>query len=249
MRVILLYLFTVSVLFSVTPGKWSYMDQFVLPGTAGAGPNSETVKDSSGKVIYRAAYTYGKNGKLVNEKYYDGSSPDGRTEFSYKGSIIVKEVLYDKTNKVMEYKKYIYAGSELKSIELYDDKDDKLLTCRVGDIKKGFIYTAETVWVGKEDKETFRVTKEVNSNNLLQSIYDGSDKMVGTLKFILDKNGRIIKRENKQQGQERINTLEYDSAGRLIRSEFHVKQGKEVKLVKTHFFDYDSKTKGTELIN
>ena len=248
MKVILLFLCTVSVLFSVTPGKWSYMDQFVLPGKTGEGPSAEIVKDNDGKVIYKAVYTYGKNGKLANEQYLDGGSADGKTEFSYKGGNIVKEVLFSKSNKVMEYKKYIYSGSTLKSIDLYDENDDKLLTCRVGDIRNGLIYNAETVWVNKEDKETFRVTRDVNSVNLVQSIYDGSDKLVGTLKYIVDKNGRIIKRENKQQGQERINTLEYDSTGRLVKSAFHVKQGKETKLVKTHFFQYESQ-KGMQLIN
>ena len=249
MKQILLLLISFPLL-AYTPGKWSHLDEYVLKGKKG-GPSKEVVKNESGEVIYTAKYTYDASGRLLREEYFGKNGrPDGKSVFRYKDNQVQSEVLYDWNDNVKEKKVFHYNAGKLEKIVLYNDSQNIELVCNVSSIKNGVVNGAETIWKITEDTEKFVIyPDEKNKQIWKQAIFNNQNQKVGEVVYFFNAQGLLKKRTNIQQGNERTNDMEYNRDGKLVQYSFHVKQGEEWKLIKTHYLFYETEGRNIELAN
>ncbi|EPG73685.1 hypothetical protein LEP1GSC058_3410 [Leptospira fainei serovar Hurstbridge str. BUT 6] len=236
-----LIVFFASSLYSFTPGKWSHTDRYVI-GSEKGGPSQEVVKNSNGKVIYTAKYSYDESGKLVREDYIsqDGKS-DGYTKFSYKDKKVQKEELFDKDGKNLETKTFMYdKNGILSSLDLFDQSGKLVLKCTILSWgENGLIKDAQTDWSDSKEIERFSIVKDSNKPGLYQqNIYNEDKQQVASTVLTFDKDGKLISRMNVQGNLERLNRMIWDNNNRLQQFTFLIKQGDKWALEKTHELVY-----------
>ncbi|AOP35800.1 hypothetical protein A0128_19320 [Leptospira tipperaryensis] len=239
-RVIFVFLIFPSLLFAVTPGKWSHIDKYVF-GNNQNGPVKEIVKNASGKVIYTANYEYDSNGKLIKESYLNEEGKnDGSTQFQYKEGKVVREELFNKDNLLVETKTFRYnPKGQIDLIEVFDRENKLLLKSNIAAWEKEFAKTGHTNWSDSKEVETFALIQdEKNPKILIQNIYNEEKKQIASTKFEYDEKGNLLSRINIQGEQERKNQLSYGLNNRLTSFTFHVKQNNKWELLKTHELIY-----------
>lgn len=235
----LLLLCFASSLFAINPGKWSYLDKFVI-GDEKFGPSGETVANAEGKVVYSAKYEYNTEGKLVKETYTNEAGEfDGELNYIYENGRVISEELLDKEKELKEKKTYSYLlNSILKEINISRGEGKDYIKCKVLAMDKDLITNAETTRLEEKITEHFIIKKDSKDpNNFSQEVYEEKKKLISSIKFFFSE-GKLMKRESVQGNLKRMQTFEYDEKGRLIRFTFHVKQNEDWIPVKTHTYTY-----------
>ncbi|HMV44341.1 MAG TPA: hypothetical protein PK079_09665 [Leptospiraceae bacterium] len=239
---LLFYFLVLSILYAYTPGKWSYLDRFVV-GNEKFGPVSEIVKNRTGQTIYSAMYEYNVEGKLIKEKFLNAKGEnDGEIVYTYDSGKVKTEEVFSPDKQSQEKKTFSYASSgNLKEIIITSASGKGVLRHKINSIQDGFVLDCETKWEEEGAQESFSSKKDVLDETILnQEIFDDKKKSIGFIKYYYDKKGRIEKRENMQGNSKRMQLLTYDESGKLISFSFHVKQDENWVLVKTHYLTYNS---------
>ncbi|RHX82376.1 RHS repeat protein [Leptospira yasudae] len=239
-RVLFSLLLFPGMIFAVTPGKWSHIDQYVFGNNAN-GPVKEIVKNASGKVVYTATYEYDASGKLIKETYLNAEGKaDGSTVFQYKDGKVVREELFDKENLLLETKTFRYnPKGQIDLVEVFDKENKLLLKSNIISWDKNFAKSGQTNWPDSKEIETFTLIQDAkNPKALIQNIYNEEKKQIASTKFEYDEKGKLLTRTNVQGEQERKNQMNYDSNSQLQSFTFHVKQNNKWELQKTHELIY-----------
>jgi antitoxin component YwqK of YwqJK toxin-antitoxin module len=233
---LLIILFSNSV-FAYNPGKWSHLDKYVM-GLEKNGPKQETVKNAEGKIIYKASYEYDEEGRLIKEVYTDGSgAPDGETVYQYDKNRVISEQLFSKQG-LQEKKIFKYnSKGDLKEIIIYNAEGKEILRCIVTYMWNEQVGEGEIKWIKDKESEYFS-TKRESATVYNQEIFDTKKKSVANVKYILDSNGKIIKRENVQSNTKRMSEIQYSPDGKISSFNFSVYQENEWKAIKTHELQY-----------
>lgn len=229
-------------LMGFTPGKWSHKDKILFqPGNFG--PSKEIVRNAEGQVIYVATYEYDDNGRLLSETYQDKEGhADGRTVFRYTEGLLSLEEVYDQTAILTERKEFHYRGKFLKKIITKDATGRVLISYNIETDPFGYVIAGEGKTNDTKDVENFRFHLDPNRSNVqIQKVTDGKQKNLGEIYFTFDSKGNLIEREFRQGNQLKIHKLRYRTDGRLDSFSFHVKQGDNWILEKTHILVYDEK--------
>lgn len=242
MKYFIIFILIATNLNAYTPGKWSYLDRYVL-GNEKFGPASETVKNRTGQTIYSATYEYNAEGKLVKEIFQNAKGEsDGEIIYTYESGKIKSEELFAPDKSAQEKKSFIYSQSgNLKEIVVTLGNGKPLLRHKILSIQDGFVMECETKWEEESmQQESFSTKKDPLEETILnQEIFDDKKKSIGFIKYYFDKKGRIEKRENLQGSSKRMQILTYDESGKLISFSFHVKQDENWVLIKTHYLNYN----------
>ncbi len=243
MRFLILFLIGFFSNFAYTPGKWSVFDKYSL-GSEKNGPTAETVKNKSDQVLYSATYEYDSNGKLSSEKYTNSKGePDGNTKYTYENNKLIKEELFSAAGDLVESKNFYYNLKDtLKEVKINLVSSGKTIRYRIFSMNKDFTNECETRWEDENTVESFSTKKDILEENVwIQEVFDERKKQIGEIKFFYDKDKRLLKRENSQASQKRLQTFAYGENGKLISFAFHVKQDENWLLIKTHYLSYNAK--------
>ncbi|MCB1141285.1 MAG: hypothetical protein H7A24_01150 [Leptospiraceae bacterium] len=236
-KIFLLLCLNVSV-FSYTPGKWSPMDKNLM-GYERFGPKEEVVKNSEGKIVYTARYEYNEEGKLIKETYTNSEGKeDGRTLYDYVNGKLNSEEIHDQ-NGLQERRVFKYSfNGELKEIILYGTGGEEKQRCKVVHMKEELITEAVIRWKEHKETEYFNMKKDPNENVWVQDIMDEKKKNMGTVRYIFDDSGKLIRRENVQNSYRRASEIKYDSSGKIIEFSYSVLDAGNWKVLKTHHLVY-----------
>ncbi|BDA80675.1 hypothetical protein LPTSP3_g36050 [Leptospira kobayashii] len=230
--------------FAFTPGKWSHKDQFVF-FKGKKGPSKEIVRNSEGQVIYVAEYVYDEDGHLVQETYSDkeGKS-DGKTIFRYTEGLVTSEEVYGQNNTLVERKDFVYKGKILKRLVVKNFEGKNLISYTLETDKDGMLVSGEGKNSESKDVESFRIIPDPKKLNVqIQFLLDDKKIKLGEIHFKYDAKGNLVEREFFQAEVHRVNKLKYKTDGSLESFSFHVKQGDNWVLEKTHFLLYDENSK------
>ncbi|WP_411824243.1 hypothetical protein [Leptospira sp. 'Mane'] len=230
--------------FAFTPGKWSHKDQFIF-FKGKKGPSKEIVRNAEGQVIYVADYIYDEDGHLIQETYSDkeGKS-DGKTIFRYVDGAVTSEEIYGPNNSLVEKKEFVYRGKILKKLIVKNLEGKNLISYSLETDKDGMLVSGEGKSSESKDMESFRIVTDPKRPNVqIQYLLDDKKIKHGEIHFKYDGKGNLAEREFFQSEFHRVNKLKYKADGSLESFSFHVKQGDNWVLEKTHFLVYDENAK------
>lgn len=226
--------------YSISPGKWSVLDRYVL-GLEKNGPKEEKVKDVKGNLIYSAKYEYDENGRLIKETYFKANGEqDGETIYTYELNRVVSEELFSKLG-AHEKKVFKYSpNGDLKEILAYDAQGKEIMRCKVTGLWKELISDGEIKWLSLKESETFSLKKSSENPKLyIQEVYNEKRELVTTVRFFLNEKNEIIKRENIQANSKRMSEIQYNETGKIIGFSFYIFKDGDWKLQKTHELIYE----------
>ncbi len=230
-----------------TPGKWSFIDHYIFHSERER-PTKEEVKDNSGAVTFTAEYQYTPDGFLEKETYKNASGvASGSTVYKYNKKRVVSETLIDTNDIVKETKNFFYDKSgNLTRVTILDNAKKEILSYKIHNSINFHLKNAEVQWAASKDTEYHNVKKDFESDLIftLEIINEARD-VVSSTKYMYDTSGKLISRVNNQGKLSRQNNIKYDDKKRISSYTFHVKQGTEWTLLKTHLVYYgDTATDG-----
>lgn len=238
-----------SILFSIpllgyTPGKWSHKDAYIFQKNPN-GPIKEIVRNSEGQVIYVAEYKYTEDGKLELETYVDKEGKaDGKTIFRYTDGKISSEEVYNERGDLIEKKSFLYKGPHVKKVTIKTEDDRSVTTFNLETDTEGNIIAGESKNPATKDTDSFRFYLDPKKPNVqIQKMTDDKKKTLGEIAFKYNAKGQLVEREFLQGEFKRIHKLKYRTDGQLESHSFHVKQGDNWILEKTHVLVYEETNK------
>jgi YD repeat-containing protein len=239
-KIFIFFLFCqVISLYSISPGKWSPMDKYVL-GLEKNGPKQEVVKDKDGNVVYTAKYEYDEEGRLIRETYTkENGVLDGETVYTYERNKIATEELISSSG-IQERKVYKYTtNGNLKEISIYSADGKETVRFKILAMSGDLVLEGEIRWLKLKETEYFSVKRDPeNSKILIQEIFDEKKKQVAVVKYFLNEKNNIIKRENIQNQSKKMSEVSYDTEGKVTKFNFSVFKDNNWVLVKTHELIY-----------
>lgn len=238
-KIIFFFFFYLPSLYSISPGKWSPIDKYVL-GLEKNGPKEEQVKDANGNLIYSAKYEYNQEGQLVKESYMKGNGEvDGETLYTYDMNRVVSEELFSKTG-LQEKKVFKYSPKgDMKEIIVYDAQGKEVMKCKVIAFWNELISDGEIKWLSLKESETFALKKSSeNPKMYFQEVYNEKKELVTTVRYYLNEKNWIVKRENIQSTSKRMSEIQYDENGKIKNFSFYIFKDGDWKLQKTHELVY-----------
>jgi hypothetical protein len=223
-----------------TPGKWSFIDHYIFHSEKER-PTKEEVKDSNGIVTFTAEYEYNKDGFLEKEIYKSSSGlVSGYTVYKYSQKRVISETLIDANNLVKETKNFSYdKNGNLTKVTILDAYKKEILSYKIKGSTNFHLKNAEVQWSDSKDIEYHNVKKDLDTDLIftLEIINEARD-VVSNTKYMYDTDGNLISRINNQGKLSRQNNIKYDDKKRVSGYTFHVKQGNEWTLLKTHVVYY-----------
>ncbi|MDF3820925.1 hypothetical protein P3G55_13495 [Leptospira sp. 96542] len=232
-------------LLGYSPGKWSHKDTYLFKKHK-TGPNKEIVRNSEGQVVYVAEYEYNEDGKMTQEIYSDKEGKgDGKTIFRYTDGILSSEEIYDQTGTLIEKKTFQYKGNVLRKMVVKSSSGHEEITYTLQTDTDGNVISGEGRAPGSKEIEAFKFTQDPKKTNIqIQNLLDDKGRSLGEVRFKYDGKGNLVEREFLQGSVHRIHKLKYRSDGNLESHSFHVKQGENWLLEKTHVLVYSEENKG-----
>jgi hypothetical protein len=195
-----------SPLFAFQPGKWSHTDDLIL-GTAISKPRELHVLDINNKIIQKAVFEYGPNGRLESEKYYDaGGIYSGYTKYLYDSkNKIVSETLFDSKNTRLNKTEYRYKGEWLYAIDFSDNSNKIVMTQRYRHDGAKLIGGEE---ISGDSSDRFTFTYKGSKIISVQVL--GPDKSsLSEVTYKYSPKEKILERIRKQGNQKSICKYEY----------------------------------------
>lgn len=223
-----------------TPGKWSHKDAYLFKKIKKV-PSKEIVRNGEGQVVYVAEYEYNSDGKLITETYSDKEGKgDGKTSFRYTDGLLSSEEVYDNGGHLVERKDFQFKGRSLKKMNVKDGEGRLLIVYSIESDGEGNVFAAEGKNLETKDNESFRFQIDPKHPNVqIQYLTDDKKKGLGEIHFKFDAKGNLVEREFFQGETRRVHKLKYKADGSLETHSFHVKQGDNWILEKTHVLVYE----------
>jgi hypothetical protein len=211
-----------SPLFAFQPGKWSHTDDLIF-GTAKSKPKELHVLDNNNKIIQKAVFEYGSNGRISSEKYYDADGVySGYTEYLYDAKKkIISETLFDSKNVRLNKTEFRYKGEWLYAIDFSDNTNKKVMTQRYrhDGVK---LVGGEEISGDTSDKFTFTY----KGSKIISVQVLGPDKSIlSEVTYTYSPKNLIIERIRKQGNQKSI--CKYEYSGDILQSFVYFNQSED----------------------
>lgn len=232
---LLLYLAAPALLLAFQPGKWSHTDPYILADRTG-GPRRLAVLDGSGKLLKQALYSYNSSGRLLEERYLDGTGKEeGRTVFLYESGLLSKERLLDRSGKLVSLQEHHYKNGELLETVVHDAKGQELIR-QIYHYRKGQIAGGEEI--SGNGKDPFQFLYDESGRLTAVQFLDSSKKVIAEILYHYNSAGQLAERIRTQAGTKSICRYTYSPEGRLASYTYFNEQDGKLTADRTLRLEY-----------
>lgn len=195
---------------SYNPARWSPLSQYLM-GTNPGGPAKILAYDSSGKIEQTANLSYSKEGRLLQESYFDqNGNAAGSTVYEYKNGLPVHELLYGPKKELRSRIVRTYSGDQVSTISTFS-AEDKLITRQYFDYNQKGISGSEKTG---DQVDSFFI-HYLNGRPHRIDFQDSANGVFQEVQYVYGSNGKLIQRVRTNSVSKSRCDHEYDNKGRL----------------------------------
>lgn len=204
--------FSQSAIVAYQPGKWDWMDTYILKGDKN-GPSGVVFKNAKGEILESSTFEYDGNGRLISELFYtEAGKYKGRLDYVYDGTNLTMEILKDPGGKILSKKSISYRNGMPDQVRVTGENGAVLIEQRYNTKNNSIVSGKE---INGDITDRFSIEYKMGKPVKFK-VLNKNGAPLSEIHYIYDNQGRLIKRELTVEDQKSSCVYNYGPNGKLI---------------------------------